>query len=109
MDDDGGHGDHHGGHDGVAAELGGGSSTAYVLTTPENLLTTWRWHKRGGAKSLASGVQRQYHNCNQQKVTGCPARCVSERVRLRVRAIGRSIFDLVSNVCGCGLCEPGTM
>lgn len=44
------------------------------LTTPENLLTTWRWHKRGGAKSLTSGVQRQYYNCNQHKVTGCGAR-----------------------------------
>jgi hypothetical protein len=100
MDDDGGHG----GHDAAAVALdggGGGSSIAYVLTTPENLLTTWRWHKRGGAKSLASGVQRQYHNCNQQKVTGCPARYVSERVRLRVSAPSADRSLHLCNACAC--------
>lgn len=44
------------------------------VTTPETI-RLWRWHKRGGAKELASGTRRQYYNCSQQKATGCPARC----------------------------------
>lgn len=45
-----------------------------LYVTTSDTIRAWRWHKRGGAKLLASGTLRQYYNCSQQKVTGCPAR-----------------------------------